>query len=76
MILYVVFLALEHSIRVNVHAYSLTILSRMATEEAKKYPGFTGKAYPEIFTTVPPQPKQQKPGQLSEEQVKKFFEEV
>ena len=43
---------------------------------AKKCPGFTGKAYPEVFTVAPPQPQQLKPGQLSKEQVKKFFDEV
>jgi len=48
----------------------------MASEEAKKWPGFTGKAYPEVFNKAPPQPRQLKPGQLSEQQVKKFFEEV
>jgi len=48
----------------------------MASEVAKKWPGFTGKAYPEVFTKAPPQPQQLKPGQLSEQQVKAFFEEV
>jgi len=48
----------------------------MASEEAKKWPGFTGKAYPEVFTIIPPQPQQLKLGQLSEQQVKKFFDEV
>ena len=48
----------------------------MEDKEAKKWPGFTGKAYPEVFNTIPPQPQQQKPGQLSEQQIKKFFEEV
>jgi len=48
----------------------------MEGREAKQWPGFTGKAYPEVFNTVPPQPQQRKPGQLSEEQVKKFFDEV
>ena len=52
------------------------MLSRMASGEAKKWPGFTGEAYPEVFTKIPPQPQQVKPGQLSEQQVKKFFDEV
>jgi len=48
----------------------------METVEANKWPGFTGKAYPEVFNTIPPQPQQLKIGQLSEQQVKKFFDEV
>ena len=38
-------------------------------------PNETVPAFPEVFT-VPPkeQPKQKKPGQLSEEQLKQFFE--
>jgi len=53
------------------------MLSRMASGEAKKWPpGFTGKAFPEVFNIAPPQPKQLKPGQLSEQQVKQFFDEV
>jgi len=48
----------------------------MQSAESKKYPGFTGEAYPEIFTAIPPHSPQLKPGQLSEQQVKKFFDEV
>ena len=52
------------------------VLSRMEGEGEKKWPGFTGIAYPEVFNTIPPQPQQRKPGHLSEQQVKKFFDEV
>jgi len=52
------------------------VLSRMESGEAKKWPGFTGKAYPEVFNTIPPQPQQLKSGQLSEQHVKKFFDGV
>ena len=48
----------------------------MTEEVEKKWPGFTDEAHPEIFTTVPPQPAQLKVGQLSEDQIRKFFEEV
>ena len=48
----------------------------MASGDAKTLPGFTGVAYPEVFNTIPLQPQQLKPGQLSEQQVKKFFDEV
>jgi len=54
----------------------LFMLNRMEGGEAKQWPGFTGKAYPEVFNTIPPQPQNLKPGQLSEEEVKKFFDEV
>ena len=43
---------------------------------SKQYPGFVDKAFPEVFTKIPPQPDVLKPGQLSKEQVKQFFEEV
>ncbi|KAL5008242.1 hypothetical protein ScPMuIL_013823 [Solemya velum] len=38
-------------------------------------PGFTGESHPEIFTVAPPQPKEKKPGQMSPEQVKEFFDD-
>ena len=42
----------------------------------EKYPGFTGVGYPEVFTTIPPQPTEKKPGQLPPEKVKEYFEQV
>lgn len=45
------------------------------TEGGKKWPGETDEAHPEVFNTVPPQPKELRPGQLPEKDVKKFFDE-
>jgi hypothetical protein len=33
-------------------------------------------AHPEIFTIIPPQPKEKKPGQLPMEKIREYFEEV
>ena len=38
--------------------------------------GFTGEVHPEVFTVPPPQPEAKKPGQLTPEQLKHFFEKV
>ncbi|KAH3884094.1 phytanoyl-CoA dioxygenase domain-containing protein 1 homolog [Dreissena polymorpha] len=38
-----------------------------------EYPGFTGVECPEPFITMPPQPKVQKPGQLTPEKVQEYF---
>lgn len=43
--------------------------------EQKRWPGETDEAHPEIFNTIPPQPKVLKPGQLPEEKVKQFFDQ-
>lgn len=43
--------------------------------EQKRWPGETDEAHPEIFNTIPPQPKVLKPGQLPEEKIKQFFEQ-
>lgn len=43
--------------------------------DPSKYPGFLGVGYPEVFTTMPPQPKEKKTGQLPEEKVKEFFDQ-
>ena len=48
----------------------------MSVQTPKRWTGYTDEAHPEIFTVMPPQPKILKPGQLTEEQVKKFFDEV
>ena len=45
-------------------------------EDPAKYVGFTGIGYPKVFTTMPEQPTRRKPGHLSPEQVKVYFEEV
>lgn len=41
------------------------------------YPGSTDEAHPELFnmSAMPEQPKEQKPGQLSREEVEHFFRE-
>ena len=44
--------------------------------DPSKYPGFTGIGYPDVFTTMPPQPSEKKVGQLPPEKVKEFFEQV
>ncbi|XP_033724791.1 1-deoxypentalenic acid 11-beta-hydroxylase-like [Pecten maximus] len=38
-------------------------------------PGFTAKTYPEVFTQPPTQPKGNKPGQLTKEQLDKYFDQ-
>lgn len=40
-------------------------------EEVQAYP-----EYPEVFNKMPAQPKEKKPGQLPESEIKKFFDEV
>jgi len=48
----------------------------MSDKAAQQWPGFTNEAHPEIFTSIPPQPEQLKKGQLTEDQINKFFKEV
>lgn len=43
---------------------------------SKRWPGYTEEAYPDIFTTIPPQPECLKPGQVQEDDVRRFFNEV
>ena len=43
---------------------------------SKKWPGQTDEAHPEPFTIIPAQPKEKKPGQLTDEQIKTYFEDV
>ncbi|XP_013416111.1 uncharacterized protein LOC106177776 [Lingula anatina] len=38
-------------------------------------PANISEAYPELFCTIPPPVKEKKPGQLSDKQIKQFFEE-
>ena len=45
-------------------------------QEVNKWPIETSEAHPEVFTTIPPQPKNLKPGQLTEAQIKQYFQEV
>jgi len=47
----------------------------MATA-AKTWPGHSDVGHPEIFNTMPLHRTPLKPGQLSEAQLKQFFEEV
>ncbi|XP_060065780.1 uncharacterized protein LOC132546102 [Ylistrum balloti] len=48
----------------------------MMTEETKtRFPGEVDEVHPAPFLTIPPQPTEKKPGQLTEAQVKQFFEE-
>ena len=41
-----------------------------------KYPGYLGVGYPDVFTTIPSQPTEKKPGQLLQEKVREYFEKV
>ena len=45
-------------------------------QEVNKWPGETSEAHPEVFTTIPPQPENLKPGQFTEAQIKQYFEQV
>ena len=47
-------------------------------EKKKTWPGYTKEAHPEVcdIRAMPPQPKVLKPGQLPEEQIRQYFEEV
>ncbi len=47
-----------------------------AGETTKRWPGETDEAFPEAFVKIPQQPKEKKPGQLTDEQIKQFFDEV
>ena len=42
----------------------------------KKYPGDVDEAFPDIFNQIPPQPSEKKPGQLSDEQLREYFDKV
>ena len=46
------------------------------TDVLKQWPGQIDEAHPELFSTIPSQPTVLKPGQLTEQQVKKYFDEV
>ncbi|XP_046567731.1 1-deoxypentalenic acid 11-beta-hydroxylase-like [Haliotis rubra] len=43
--------------------------------EDKSYPGWSDESNPAVFTKMPEQPKEKKPGHLSGDQIKKFFHE-
>ena len=45
---------------------------------AKRWPGDIDETFPDVFNinAMPPQPSEQKPGQLPEEMIRQFFEEV
>ena len=44
--------------------------------QRKEWPGVIKEVYPKPFITRPEQPKEKKPGQLTETQLKQYFEEV
>ena len=46
------------------------------TSEEKRYPGQSDEAFPDVFTRPPAFPVTLKPGQLSEQQFRQYFEEV
>lgn len=50
------------------------------TEGAKDVdvPGYTGETYPDVFNinAMPEQPKEKKAGQLPDEMIRQFFNEV
>ena len=48
----------------------------MNDQEPRRWPGYTEDAYPEVFNTMTAQPKTLKPGQISEEKARQFFDEV
>jgi len=48
----------------------------MNDQEPRQWPGYTEDAYPEVFNTMTAQPKTLKPGQISEEKARQFFDEV
>lgn len=49
----------------------------MASDDLTKWPGYSEESHPEVFDirAMPPKPKKTKPGQLSDEQVRQYFEE-
>ncbi|KAK3096497.1 hypothetical protein FSP39_000740 [Pinctada imbricata] len=44
-------------------------------KKKEKWPGSIDEVYPEPFLTIPLQPKEKKPGQLTQKQLKQYFEE-
>ena len=44
--------------------------------EKQRWPGLVDEAYPEVFTTIPKQTDELKPGQLPGDKIKQFFEKV
>ena len=53
------------------------ITGDMASDGAqKRWPGECDDAVPGPFVTIPPQPKEKKPGQLTHEQLKEYFDLV
>jgi len=48
----------------------------MSAQQPRHWPGYTEEAHPEVFNTMPAQPQTLKPGQISEEKARQFFDEV
>lgn len=49
---------------------------KVSGEKPQRFPGEVDEVNPLPFITMPPQPKEKKPGQLSEKQLKQYFDEV
>lgn len=49
---------------------------KVSGEKPQRFPGEVDDVHPLPFITMPPQPKEKKPGQLSEKQLKQYFDEV
>lgn len=49
---------------------------KVSGEKPQRFPGEVDDVHPLPFITTPPQPKEKKPGQLSEKQLKQYFDEV
>lgn len=48
---------------------------KVSGEKPQRFPGEVDDVHPLPFITMPPQPKEKKPGQLSEKQLKQYFDE-
>ena len=46
------------------------------SSEQKKTSGESTVDYPDVYTKIPPPVQEKKPGQLSQEQINQFFDEV
>ena len=46
------------------------------SSEQKKTSGQSTEDYPDVYTKIPPSVQEKKPGQLSQEQINQFFNEV
>lgn len=61
------------------NAYNMADKQKLTTvTDEKRYPGYTDDAHPELFDlrAMLPQPRELKPGQLPEEKIRQYFEDV